>query len=337
MSTYHNTCKLLLGLAVSCVSLWLAFRGIEWRMLGQTLLSVDLKFVAVGMICTQLEMYAAAWRWREIVKPLGRFAIMKDCFHPFMIGILFNQILPVRPGEVVRSYLFARKKGIPFAGVMATAVIEKLLDVVVLLLIMVAVAGFMAVPRDIFLVGLVVGTIAILCFIILWVMLYRHRLYEISIEARWWIPSFMSNKITGVIAAAMKGIGLMSDFMGFMRAFLLSHLVWIVGILVTQCYLWAFGLSLPWYAAAFVLVVVNIGSMLPSSPGAVGIAHFLYVISLLVFTVDRATGLAVGIVIHGTILLQCVAVGMLSLWKENEAFGVWKEAQATSQNGAMHE
>jgi uncharacterized membrane protein YbhN (UPF0104 family) len=80
----------------------------------------------------------------------------------------------------------------------------------------------------------------------------------------------------------------------------------------------ALGIEVPLVMASlFVLVVIHIGLVVPSSPGRIGVFHYLCVLSLSIFGVEGALALAYGFVLHFIVVLPVVLVGLLCLWKEN--------------------
>jgi uncharacterized membrane protein YbhN (UPF0104 family) len=75
-------------------------------------------------------------------------------------------------------------------------------------------------------------------------------------------------------------------------------------------------LRLPWRAALLVLVMVNLGSIIPSSPGSIGVVHFLAVMALSPWMIEREVAVGFSIVLHAVSLLVTVVLGGACLWKE---------------------
>jgi len=99
---------------------------------------------------------------------------------------------------------------------------------------------------------------------------------------------------------------------------LYSVLAWMFTALNVACVLRAFELSwLPWYAPLFVVTLSNLGTMLPSSPGSVGVAHFFLATSLTILMVDRSTALSFALVHHGVLFTVTAGLGLAFLLHEN--------------------
>ena len=96
-------------------------REVRWRYL--------LALLAIFMLSNLFR----AWRWQQLVEPLGRRVRFGNALWTLMIGYLANLGLP-RMGEVVRAGLLGRYERVPVEKVMGTVVIDRLLDVVCLLI-----------------------------------------------------------------------------------------------------------------------------------------------------------------------------------------------------------
>ena len=75
-------------------------------------------------------------------------------------------------------------------------------------------------------------------------------------------------------------------------------------------------LRLPWHAALLVMVVVNLGSIIPSSPGSIGVVHFLAVVALSPWLINREVAVGFSIVLHAVSVLVTVVIGGACLWTE---------------------
>ena len=75
-----------------------------------------------------------AWRWQQLIEPLGKKVYFWNAFWSVMIGYFANLGFP-RMGEVVRAGLLGRYEGVPVEKVMGTVVVDRILDVVMLLVI----------------------------------------------------------------------------------------------------------------------------------------------------------------------------------------------------------
>jgi hypothetical protein len=83
----------------------------------------------------------------------------------------------------------------------------------------------------------------------------------------------------------------------------------------------AFGLDVPVTAAVLLVVVSALGMVVPSSPGYVGVYHYLVVETLALFAVDRSLALSFAIVAHLATFLPLSLIGVGYLWRESLSLG----------------
>jgi len=127
----------------------LALGLMAWFLRGADLLDVwrQVRQVRGGLLLASLFAVAVCFvartiRWRYLLSPLGptRF---RTAFRTTIIGFGALGLLPVRAGDLIRPYLFARQEGLSTSSVLATVVMERVLDLVaVLVLLAVYVWGF---------------------------------------------------------------------------------------------------------------------------------------------------------------------------------------------------
>jgi uncharacterized membrane protein YbhN (UPF0104 family) len=96
-------------------------------------------------------------------------------------------------------------------------------------------------------------------------------------------------------------------------------LAWVIAGIATISYIGAFHLQTPWYAGFFVLTVTNLGAAIPSSPGLIGVYHYLAVLALSLWVSDKSEALAYALGTHGISMLLNVLLGTGCLVKEGIA------------------
>jgi uncharacterized protein (TIRG00374 family) len=245
---------------------------------------------------------------------------MGDSFSYYMIGYMANVLLPLRAGEVIRPYLFGQRKGVATSAVLATVVVERLFDILSLLALIAVITAVMEIPPEVRQSAYALEAAALVLLALLWVGARTRsgvgplgRLLDL-------LPGQLGGTLEGWLRSARTGLATLRSPQAVAEVVLASLMMWFCNTLTLQSYLSAFGLDLPWHAPLFAIVVSNLGMMIPSSPGFVGVAHFLYVLSLSVFGVDRATALAFAVVAHGVSAGVVVLAGLLSLWSEGLRF-----------------
>ena len=133
------------SLIVSGVFLWLALRGVPFTEVIDGIRQANLFWVIVSMLCILGAQGSRAIRWRGLLD--NRVPLLR-AFHILNLTMLLNQ-LPLRAGEVARS-LLATRSGVPVVTAATSIVVERLIDVVVVVVMLaVALARLpSAPPRD---------------------------------------------------------------------------------------------------------------------------------------------------------------------------------------------
>ncbi len=117
----------LAGAALSALCLWLALRKVDWVLFGRSLKSFNWAYFPLMAGLVLCDLAARSLRWRRLLPegPRNRLGLL---FRLETIGLALNNILPFRLGELGRTYLGAQELEVPFVTVLATIVVERVLD-----------------------------------------------------------------------------------------------------------------------------------------------------------------------------------------------------------------
>jgi uncharacterized protein (TIRG00374 family) len=131
--------RLLLGLGVSALCLYFATRGVDWGEVGRVLRSATWTWVGVVVLVSLLSHVIRAQRWRVLLRP-----VVAAPFYPALsatlIGFGASMVLPLRLGEIIRPALFARRTGIGISPAFSSVVLERLIDMLFVVVCFVLVA-----------------------------------------------------------------------------------------------------------------------------------------------------------------------------------------------------
>lgn len=143
---------LFIGLVIIALSLFYAFRGVKIRELGNAMLAVHYIYLVPALAFVILSYLFRAMRWRYLIRHI-KDVKTASLFSPLMVGSMAN-MLPARASEFIRAYLLSRKERISFSASFATIFIERLFDLMLVLLILVSVLIFIP---EVFISGDAVG------------------------------------------------------------------------------------------------------------------------------------------------------------------------------------
>lgn len=133
--TFLQILKIAGFLALGFLLLYFAFRGVALDELGATLKRANFWWIGLSLFFAALSFFSRARRWMLLIEPLGYKPTFWNTYHSLLIGYLSNFALP-RLGEVTRCVSLGRREKIPVDSLFGTVIIERVIDLLVLILIM---------------------------------------------------------------------------------------------------------------------------------------------------------------------------------------------------------
>jgi len=326
--------RFLLGLLISLVFLYLAFKGVDYNVLWSSLRGVNFFYLFLFMLAVIALMWVRAYRWKFMVDPLKKVKVY-SLFSSAMIGFMANNILPVRLGEVVRAYSLGTKENISKSASFATIVMERIFDGFSLLFILWLTLYLFPFSRSSVKVELIrrganLALIAnILAFLILILLeLKPEPLLNFFKKLFGLLPRRLSEKAEAVLDKFSSGVRVFRDIPRMGWILLWSLILWLGTGISNYLVFLAFDLHPPIQATLMLMVIVTLGVVIPSSPGYVGTVHFFAVIALSLFGYGKDTSVPFSIVLHASQYLPITLLGLVYL--KHEHFSL-KVAQRNSR------
>jgi uncharacterized protein (TIRG00374 family) len=131
-----QTLKFIAFLAVGILLLWFAFRKTDFNKLSADLKEADYSWLLLSVLFGFIAYVSRARRWVILINPLGFKPSLRNAFYALMTGYLANLALP-RIGEITRCVALSKKEKIPVDQLIGTVVIERTIDFISLMLIMI--------------------------------------------------------------------------------------------------------------------------------------------------------------------------------------------------------
>jgi uncharacterized protein (TIRG00374 family) len=127
--------SLLVGIALSAITLYLAFRNVPFSELLVYLRSINYVWIIPAAGVVVISFLLRAWRWQVILASNHAIPFWA-AYHPMMIGFMINCVLPGRVGEVARPVILKRQEKVPFTTGLATVAAERIFDMMMLILLL---------------------------------------------------------------------------------------------------------------------------------------------------------------------------------------------------------
>ena len=265
------------GYAVSIGCMIWVYRGADWAKEWKLIQGTEWYWVLAAVCCDILVYVVQGWRWNLLLSPVGSIPVMKTV-QAIYIGLFANEILPFKPGEVIRCFLQSRWSGVDFPVVLSSVVIERLFDGVWLILGFLVVATTVRVPRFLLTGSLILATILVLISVMMFVTMARrrHMKEEPETGVRRWLNH---------LADGLEAMGNSPSFF-YSAALSLVYLLLQIGpIYFLMC--GYFDKYTMFGVAAVVLVLLRLGSIPPQAPGNIGSFQAFVIIGLRLFDIER--------------------------------------------------
>ncbi len=133
--------KYLLFLSFGLMLLWLSFRKLDMAEVWTEIKKADYAWLFLSLFLVLISHILRAARWNLLIGGLNYKTRLTTTFFSVMIGYLANTAVP-RMGEFVRCGVLSKKENIPFNALFGTVIIERVIDLIVLVLLIVGVIVF---------------------------------------------------------------------------------------------------------------------------------------------------------------------------------------------------
>lgn len=307
----------IVGCAFGGLCLWLAIRNADWREAARIFKSADSTSILTGMALFGTSMVVRALRWRAILAfrtPVGLGASLQA----LLTGYAVNSVLPARLGELFRAHYFARRTGMSRSGVLASIVIERLLDLVmvvgILALGLTLAGGGDAGSRGVLIAGATLVTTGVVVLSVIAFVLSRNDAEELMIRLIARLPgSTMIARRLGAMLGDFTQLLQVVRTRHFLIAVLATVPIWTLetGALLSICR--AVGIDLGAAGTLSLVGGASLSTLFPTAPGYVGSYQFAYLLILGQFGIKATSAVAAATVVQVYLIGGFTLIG-LATW-----------------------
>lgn len=319
------------ALLVLCTAglLALFLRQVNLRDVTAEIRGADPWLLVAALVATGLTYVLRAWRWQKMLEPIGH-ARFSTALRTTVIGFAANALLPARAGEVLRPYLLARREGLSATSTFATIILERVLDLVAVLVLFGAFVFLFdpgmteadgAVYRAVQIGGLSAAVAAAVALVLFFVLAgHPERLGRAAGRVERVLPARLARTLATLVETFASGLALMRRPGALAVALVMSAPLWLsisAGIwFVAQ----AFHITMPFTGAFLIVALLTVGVAVPT-PGAVGGFHYAFRVGATVFygvPTERAVGAA--IVLHAISFVPVTVAGLILMVQDGLSF-----------------
>jgi uncharacterized protein (TIRG00374 family) len=317
------------------VFLYLAFRGQDLGEIRDSLRRVNLWWVVPALAVYFVGVWLRAVRWTVLLKPLNPEITSRAMMPTVIIGYMANNVLPLRAGELVRSYLVSKQYGVRKTSVLATIAVERIFDGFTMLGFMLVATIFVSFTSEL-------QHLAILAFVVFTVLLiglflltlggsFFDRVLQLVLGP---LPTSLADRVERMTESFLSGLAVFKRRRDLASVASLSVLAW--SCEASTYYLIARGFDdqvrevMGFGATLMTTGVANMATLIPSSPGYIG--QFEFGVRLVLngaLGIPESQALAYAILVHAALYFPITIVGLVEWFRRQLSLSSIKTDDAT--------
>ena len=292
--------RALLGIAISAVLLWWVLKEVSLTTVLHILSQSNPWLFAIATVCATLIFPLRARRWRTILDPIYPKLPFGPLWRATAIGMMANNVLPARAGEVARAYVLTRETPVPFSTSIASLAVDRVFDLIVILLL-----AFLSVLDPQFpsrasiggvsLAHLALGgvTLVIAAIIVLYALVFFPtpliRLFELFAQR---LAPKIEERGKLALVKFSQGLNVLRSPRHFaaIMGWTIAH--WLMNALGFWVAMMAVGIHAPFSASLLLQALIALGVAVPSAPGFFGLWEKVAVLGLAIYAVGPSLATA---------------------------------------------
>jgi hypothetical protein len=317
------------GVVVSLVFLYIGLQGIHLEEVAKYIGTANLLWLLPGVAVYFLVVWGRTWRWHFMLRPLKAIPLGR-LFPVVVIGYMGNNVYPFRAGEVIRAYVLARNEGVKITASLATIVVERIFDGLVMLIFVFAALPFAPIAQD-WLRTVIIGS-TVLFFGALAVFLFMatrpalaRRVYS-SLIARF-LPARAQAPVLRIADHFMEGLESLRSPRDLLMTFATSIFIWLTETTKYWFVMHAFNFEVSFFVLMIMTAVVNLATTLPAAPGYVGTFDGPGILVLTTFGVPPGIAAGYTLTLHAALWLPITALGVYYLVRQGLSWRSFREAE----------
>jgi uncharacterized protein (TIRG00374 family) len=316
------------GVVISVAFMWLALNKLNFSDFWQVISHANYWWIIPGVAVYFVAVWARAWRWHYLLKPIK--SIKTSTMFPITcIGYMGNNIYPARAGEVLRAVILKRKEGVSISASLATIIVERIFDGVVMLAFVFVNLGQLAslsstsIPvgkwnitiQSIALWGSVAFFGALLLFLL------AAMFPKISSRFFKWIidhvmPVRMREKSSNIMDRFLDGLESLRTPGNIFMVFLTSVVIWLLETVKYWFVMHAFGFNASFFTLMLMNGIVNLATTIPAAPGYIGTFDAPGIAVLTASGIPQAIATGYTLVLHVALWVPITILGAYFMARE---------------------
>lgn len=302
--------KTLLGFAIGAAFLYLAVRHANAADMVRIIESASPGWLSLAVLVYWLELGTRVIRWRALLSHTGKTVELGKTASAFIIGYAANNVLPAKLGELVRVDLISRLSGVPRMASLGTVVVERIFDILLILLMAGISIGLLVLPETFDLARLrsgmtIIGASAALVVIVS-VWLVRSGIGR---------GGEVAHTMHARLANLIHGIKILAIPRQWGRVLAVSLLIWGLNATAMWLIVFALGISLSPLQTLLLMGIVGLAAVLPAPPAGLGVLQYAFTLVFELLGEPGTIGLVASLAVQAALLGSVTLVGAFLFFK----------------------
>jgi glycosyltransferase 2 family protein len=303
-------CLVIVGCVVSAILLAAILWRLDWAVFASQLRRLHYAWLVAAMALVAFGIVLRSVRWTLAAGASP--AAFPSFWSAAVIGLAFNNIYPLRAGEVVRMFVVSKLASMPLGRAATSAVIDRVADMLLLgACALVVAAAHTGLPHA---EKLAAGALGVGVFLVaVLIVLARGDHVWRSSFGRWsrFVSPRLLERIQGLYVTAVETSRMAASPMRLAGLLTISAAAFAIDSTIILCVMKAFGWQLPWLAPLTVIVFLAIGTALPSAPAYAGVYQVACVLALALFDIGESSAVAFSVVCQVCMIATVVLLASL--------------------------
>ena len=313
-----------LGVLISIVFIWLALRGLHLEEFWGAVRKANYVWLLPGIAVYFVGVWVRAWRWHYLLGPIKKIPT-RTMFPITTIGYMGNNIYPARAGEVLRAVILKRREGVSVSASLATIIVERIFDGVVMLAFVFVnlpelaglkgSSGFVGNIQQLAVIGTGIFLGALAVFLL--AAMFPHTTAKVGL---WLIdrlvPKRLHERTISLMKKFLDGLASLRSPFNALMVFLTSVVIWLLETGKYWFVMHAFAFNVSFFALMLMNGIVNLAMTIPSAPGYIGTFDAPGIAVLTAYGVDHATAAGYTLTLHVALWLPITVLGAYYLARE---------------------
>lgn len=309
--------QLWVGILISAILLYFALRGLKLAEVWESIKTARYIWLLPGIAVYFMGVWVRSWRWHYMLRPLKKIPT-RTMFPIVTIGYMGNNIYPARAGEVLRAVILKQREDVPVSASLATVIVERVFDGVVMLAFVFLNLGELAkLTTDSGIIGNIQqvafwGAIVFITALLVFLLAAMFPQYTQRI-ADWLIQRFMPvrlrEKTSQIASRFLTGLESLRSPQEALMIFFTSVIIWLFETGKYWFVMHAFNFEVSFFALMLMNGIVNLATTIPSAPGYLGTFDAPGIALLSAYGVPPEMATSYTLVLHAALWFPITALG----------------------------